>query len=315
MFALQVQEDEMRAVGEYEDVEPKRLRRHRLEDAIVVVLSRLKFLAFLAARLHLNRITLDYEMAVGRYHSSRRVLDTLDTLARLDATPWYIVDKVRRQYRKKCEEAQKGLDQIAEQFPEFINDLQERLGRRLLLAAEAETIAKQAEHGALPQALAGRLEDEIAEELRMQKGTINAGLSLEPVELLRKLPTFQELTIDMIANIAVRMRLAKVAEKETIIRQGEPGDSIYFIAHGVARVRRDGEGGPRDVATLMAGDFFGEASILSGETRNATVVAVTECLLYRLRAEDLEVAMETYPAIRRALEQQSENRKALHSEA
>jgi CPA1 family monovalent cation:H+ antiporter len=48
------------------------------------------------------------------------------------------------------------LPPIAEQFPEFISDMQERLARRLLLATEAETIAQQAEHGTLPAPIAAR---------------------------------------------------------------------------------------------------------------------------------------------------------------
>jgi hypothetical protein len=35
----------------------------------------------------LQRIAIDYEMAGARFQSSRRVLDVLDTLARIESTP------------------------------------------------------------------------------------------------------------------------------------------------------------------------------------------------------------------------------------
>ena len=50
-------------------------------------------------------------------------------------------------------------------------------------------------------------------------------------------------------------------------------------------------GEARDLATLMAGEFFGEAALLSREPRNASVTAVTPCTLYKLHRDDLRVAM------------------------
>jgi CPA1 family monovalent cation:H+ antiporter len=251
-------------------------------------------------------------MAGARFQSSRRVLDLLDTLARVESTPGYIVDMLRHQYQKKYETAQHELDQIAEQFPECINDMQERLAWRLLLVAEAESIAQQAEHGTLPPPVAERLAEEIAHELRSLKGPDVARLQLEPIALVQRMPFFQDIALADLANIAVRMRLQVVPERQVIIRQGEPGDYMYFIAHGVVRVARAEQGVSRDLATLMAGEFFGEVALLSREPRNATVTAVTQCTLYRLHRADLEVAIATQPAIRKALEEESRKRVAMH---
>ena len=88
---------------------------------------------------------------------------------------------------------------------------------------------------------------------------------------------------------------------------------MYFIAHGVVRVSRAEHGVSRDLATMMAGECFGEAALLSeGQPRNATVTAVTPCTLYKLHRDDLKVAMATQPAIRQALEEESHKRIALH---
>src|ERR1700730_805903 len=138
----------------------------RIEAAALRLFDRVAFLASMAERLRFNRIAVDCEISGARYRSSRRVLDILDTLARVESTPWYIVDKLRRQSQKNYETAQHELDQIAEQYPEFINDMQSRLGRRLLLAEELESIARQTEHGALSSGVAESMEKEIADELR-----------------------------------------------------------------------------------------------------------------------------------------------------
>jgi CRP-like cAMP-binding protein len=130
--------------------------------------------------------------------------------------------------------------------------------------------------------------------------------------LLRAMPFFQDLTVEDLANIAVRMNTEIVQRGEVITRQGSPGDHMYFISHGVVRVSREEGGSTRDLATLIAGDFFGEAALLSGEPRNASVTAVTECTLYRLHRDDLEVAIATQPAIRKALEEESQSRIDMH---
>jgi CRP-like cAMP-binding protein len=87
---------------------------------------------------------------------------------------------------------------------------------------------------------------------------------------------------------------------------------MYFIAHGVVRVSREAQGMSRDLATLMAGEFFGEVALLSHEPHTATVTAVTPCTLYKLHRDDLNVAMATQPAIRKALEEESRKRIAMH---
>jgi len=298
--------------GEYFELGSHYSSLHRIEAAAPRLIDRVAFLAPLGERLRFNRITADYEIAGARFHGSRRVLDILDTLARVESTPWYIVDKLRRQYQRNYETAQHELDQLANQYPEFINDLQSRLARRLLLAEELESIARQAEHGALPSAVAESMGEEIADELRALKQHDIAKLDLEPIELLRSMPFFQDIPLDDMANIAVRMSLHRISEGEVIIQQGEPGDYMFFINHGVVRVSREDHDVSRDLATLMAGDFFGEAALLSGEPRNATATAVTDCTFYKLHRDDLEVAMATQPAIRKALEEESRKRSEMH---
>jgi CRP-like cAMP-binding protein len=67
------------------------------------------------------------------------------------------------------------------------------------------------------------------------------------------------------------------------------------------------------LATIKAGEFVGETALLSDrQPRNATVTAVTPCMLYRLHRDDLKVAMETHPAIRTVLEEESQKRTATH---
>ena len=81
------------------------------------------------------------------------------------------------------------------------------------------------------------------------------------------------------------------------------------------RVSREDKGVSRDLASLMAGDFFGEMALLHQEPRTATVRAVTPCSLYELHRNDLNATIDAYPSIRKALEESDRKRKAEQSQA
>ena len=91
-------------------------------------------------------------------------------------------------------------------------------------------------------------------------------------------------------------------ENEVVIKEGEKGDSLYLISRGVIRVSHDVDGIEKDLATLIAGDFFGEMALLYHEPRTATCRTVTPCLLYVLRNEDFEEVSLACPEIQKALE-------------
>ena len=81
---------------------------------------------------------------------------------------------------------------------------------------------------------------------------------------------------------------------------------MFLIARGIANVEKsksDAEGGLVSLATLYAGDFFGEAALLHGTPRNATAIAATPCTLYELNRKDLNAVFEVNPEIRRTVEE------------
>jgi CRP-like cAMP-binding protein len=85
---------------------------------------------------------------------------------------------------------------------------------------------------------------------------------------------------------------------EVIIHEGESGNELFVIERGSAEVLVTREGGLRaQVATLQAGQFFGEAALLRDEQRSATVVAITECLLLVITASAFRAAAELDPSI------------------
>jgi Na+:H+ antiporter len=303
--ALDAQQDAMRYRGVYLISPVRELHRHRIERSILRALDRVR----LAERLRLRRVALDYEVAWGEYQASGRVLDMLAGLAGLEAIPSQILDEVVGSYNERHSAAQARLDHTAEQFPEFVYDLQEQLGWRLVLLAELASVERLARAGTIPSPVADRLKTDMEGEMgRLGRHEITK-LKTTPEELLRTVPFLRDLPAEDFAILAARLHPQTVRAHEVIFDEGDPGDALYIIARGVVRVsRRDGNVW-RNIASLMAGNFFGEGALLDHRPRNATVTSMTPCSLYKLKRKDLEVVVDVYPNIRRALEQESERRK------
>jgi CRP-like cAMP-binding protein len=69
---------------------------------------------------------------------------------------------------------------------------------------------------------------------------------------------------------------ARYAKHEPVVRQGEPGDELFLVTHGLVRVQLDTGERTTQIATLGPGEFFGEMSLLTGDVRAASVYAETE---------------------------------------
>jgi monovalent cation:H+ antiporter, CPA1 family len=313
MAELIMQTDAIRHTEEHADDthEVKVSLRRRVEDRILDIFDRIPGLSGLAERAKLAHIATDYERSWAQCQSTRSVLDVLENMAHFETVPESIQTEIREQYSKWHETARTQLDQTAGTFPEFVSALQARIGKRIVLLAQAETIEEQEEYGTLPRSIAEGLKEEIHESLLELS---NAGevsqLKVEPTELLKKVPFFQEVPPHEFADIANRMRSRTFTEGSAVIKQDAEGDSMFLIARGVVRVSRVDNGNSRDLATLMAGDFFGEMALLHRDPRTATVRAITPSSLYELRRDDLDQVIEKYPDMRKALEEADQQRKA-----
>jgi cAMP-dependent protein kinase regulator len=102
------------------------------------------------------------------------------------------------------------------------------------------------------------------------------GLALKK-ELLKNTTVFRSLPDDILQKIidAPENCVEQYQPKDIIIRESEIGDCMYIILEGVVEVLIRAESSNREIAiaTLRAGDFFGERSLLPGSTgrRNASV--------------------------------------------
>ena len=108
-------------------------------------------------------------------------------------------------------------------------------------------------------------------------------------QFLQKCPLFADQPAAMLAEFAERMTRESFASDAAIIRQGEIGDKFYVIESGTVDVFGVKDGMPFDV-TLTAGDVFGEVALLTGEPRNATVIARGPVVTFTLAKKHFDEA-------------------------
>lgn len=83
-----------------------------------------------------------------------------------------------------------------------------------------------------------------------------------------------------------------------LFERGDPGDAAYFLISGRLRAVALADDGERKVlGDIEAGDIVGEAAVLSGATRSATVLAARDSVLVRIDAASLNSWFLQYPKL------------------
>jgi CRP/FNR family cyclic AMP-dependent transcriptional regulator len=90
-------------------------------------------------------------------------------------------------------------------------------------------------------------------------------------------------------QVQVRKHYERVFEAaEIIFDEGDPGDVLFVIMAGEIELTRRGPNGRRVVARLGPGEFFGDMSVVIGETRSARATTIEPTRLLELDGETLE---------------------------
>jgi CRP/FNR family cyclic AMP-dependent transcriptional regulator len=121
----------------------------------------------------------------------------------------------------------------------------------------------------------------VPEEVTLAKAKLDA--------VIAAVPLFESLSKRHLKKIAGLTSTVEYNAGDTVIQEGEPGDSFFVTVSGQAKVVSGG----KTLHRLIPGDHFGEISLLDGRPRSASVVAETPLSLLRLtRASFLRLVKE-----------------------
>jgi small-conductance mechanosensitive channel len=117
------------------------------------------------------------------------------------------------------------------------------------------------------------------------------------LQFVDKVDLFHALDSSAKNLIAEAMHRQTFGSDETIIRQGTPGDAMFFIRSGSVRIVLDGADEESEIAVLAAGQYFGEMALLTGEPRSASAIAEGDVEAYVLHKDQLREVLLLQPSI------------------
>lgn len=150
-----------------------------------------------------------------------------------------------------------------------------------------------------------RILEAASQIVNMVDGSIVSNVLVEETmaicDFLHRVEPFRHLGPTEITEVAAQMRERRYPPGSEIVRQGDAGDAFFLIVDGEVAVSMVEQGEERPIATLRAGEFFGEAALISGEPRNATVISRTEVVTYVLDKLSFQHAIDTSETFREQL--------------
>jgi voltage-gated potassium channel len=124
-------------------------------------------------------------------------------------------------------------------------------------------------------------------------------------DLVSRVPIFTALGVVTLSEIVGRLRTRYYPPRITVVRQGDAGDSMFFITSGECEVRLPNGGSVR----LGDGAFFGEMALLDRQPRTATVATSKPTTLLVLYASDFYEIASRIPALAEAVEVEARRRR------
>lgn len=126
-------------------------------------------------------------------------------------------------------------------------------------------------------------------------------------EIIERVPLFEKADASLIRDIILQLEPVVFTPGDYIVRAGELGRDMFFISKGSVLVLSADE--KITYATLRAGQFFGEISLLLSMPRTATIKAAGFCDLYRLEKDQFDVVVEQYPDFKLSIQILAEKRR------
>lgn len=107
---------------------------------------------------------------------------------------------------------------------------------------------------------------------------------VEAAELIDGLPMFEDVPVDVLNELAGRVRLRTLARNQPVFRQGDRPTAFYVVRSGVLEVIEEDPdtGEERQIRTLVRGESFGELGLLMDAPRAATIRAVEEAEVFEV---------------------------------
>ncbi|MFO7986371.1 MAG: cyclic nucleotide-binding domain-containing protein, partial [Desulfatiglandaceae bacterium] len=117
---------------------------------------------------------------------------------------------------------------------------------------------------------------------------------------LKGINIFEGLAVSELGAVATVTEVVDYPAGETVIKQGEAGETMYLVIEGeVSVIKEKGEAGENDIelARIGAGDYFGEMALFEDAVRSATIRTAEKSRFLVLHKQEFTEIVREYPQI------------------
>lgn len=134
---------------------------------------------------------------------------------------------------------------------------------------------------------------------RMPRRHLDLNSMEDRTSILSRVALFQTLESETLNHLASLMSLKYFNEGDILIQQHDEGDSMYILVEGLLYVYVEQEAVEplARVGQITPGKFFGEMSLLTGESRAATVKAASNAVVYEITRQHVNSILMNHPQI------------------
>ncbi len=126
---------------------------------------------------------------------------------------------------------------------------------------------------------------------RLRRAGLLAQESLSSLEQTRDalagVPLLSSVGPEQLERLAASVSVQRFGHGEVLFRQGEEGNSLYIVLSGQLDILIDVGGRLEHVASVQAGSFVGERSLMTGEARSATAAAASDTIAIVVAKADM----------------------------
>lgn len=183
------------------------------------------------------------------------------------------------------------------QYPTFAEALQHQHLGRLSREMERRGYQTLLNQGVIGGEVAQALTEEAADRYPDIDRRPRLDTRLSARELIARVPLFANLSEDASTRVVRQLRPRLTLPDEIIVRRGDRGESMFFIASGAVRLPI-----PSGDVELGSGDFFGELALITGRPRVTDVVSLGFCQLLELGAQDFRALLSGDAALKAEIE-------------
>ena len=129
------------------------------------------------------------------------------------------------------------------------------------------------------------------------------------LDSLRAIPLFGRVGEADLEELATHLIERRFPKNATVVEEGLPGDYMYVIREGRAKVTKASEDGREKIMNFLeAGAFFGDMALLGDETRSASVKTLEDSVLLALSRRDFIDLLRQSPALSLSVIEELANR-------